>query len=109
MIGFLHAADAHHPARQAQNITSIADFIAARYGKSQAVAATGAGIAISARALYRAAAQGWRPRSRPFLNQDSDVSSIPYIGHIALIVTISSRVRGAVRHAPDDRHEHQHG
>src|SRR5436309_15150038 len=31
---------------KSQNITSIADFIAARYGKSQAVAATGAFIAI---------------------------------------------------------------
>ena len=31
---------------KAQNITSIADFIAARYGKSQAVAATVALIAI---------------------------------------------------------------
>ncbi|HAO39349.1 MAG TPA: hypothetical protein DCR53_02120, partial [Afipia sp.] len=30
---------------KSQNITSIADFIAARYGKSQAVAATAAGIA----------------------------------------------------------------
>ena len=31
---------------KSQNITSIADFIAARYGKSQAVAATVAGIAM---------------------------------------------------------------
>ena len=33
---------------KSQNITSIADFIAARYGKSQAVAATVAAIAITA-------------------------------------------------------------
>src|ERR1700679_3194901 len=37
---------------KSQNITSIADFIAARYGKSQAVAATVAAIAIVRSGLY---------------------------------------------------------
>ena len=47
MVGLVHAAvDAHRAACQDHNITSIADFIAARYGKSQAVAATVALIAI---------------------------------------------------------------
>ena len=55
---------------KAQNITSIADFIAARYGKSQAVAATVALIAIiGTDSLHRAAAQSGvvlaRARSSP--------------------------------------------
>ena len=44
---------------RAQNITSIADFLAARYGKSEAVAAVGGGDrGDRRRALYRLAAQG---------------------------------------------------
>jgi Na+/proline symporter len=46
----LSAADSHHPARQGEKITSIADFLGARYGKSFAVASIATLIAtLSAR------------------------------------------------------------
>jgi Na+/proline symporter len=50
---------------KAQNITSIADFIAARYGKSQAVAATVALIAIVRHHFLRSCLglATWRQRS----------------------------------------------
>ena len=46
---------------RAQNLTTVADFVSARYGKSQAAAAVAALIAlVGVRALRRAAAQGGR-------------------------------------------------
>jgi len=73
---------------KSQNITSIADFIAARYGKSQAVAATAAGIAIIGSVPYIALQlKAVASSLETILNQDQDVSSIPYIGDIAFIVT----------------------
>src|SRR6478609_1322656 len=75
---------------KSQNITSIADFIAARYGKSQAVAATAAGIAIIGSVPYIALQlKAVASSLEAILNQDQDVSSIPYIGDIAFIVTIT--------------------
>jgi len=51
---------------KSQNITSIADFIAARYGKSQAVAATVALIAIVGSVpTSRCSSRRWRPRWKP--------------------------------------------
>jgi Na+/proline symporter len=50
---------------KSQNITSIADFIAARYGKSQAVAATVALIAIIG-PRSRSSSRRCRRRSKPF-------------------------------------------
>ena len=52
---------------KSQNITSIADFIAARYGKSQAVAAT---VAMSSRSsdrspISRSSSRRWHPRWKP--------------------------------------------
>ena len=93
---------------KAQNITSIADFIAARYGKSQAVAATVALIAIvGIDPLHRAAAQSGvvlarhhpRPYRRPRPARRSRCSATS---------RCSSRcdggLRRAVRHAPHRRH-----
>ncbi|MDZ4367629.1 MAG: hybrid sensor histidine kinase/response regulator, partial [Afipia sp.] len=75
---------------KSQNITSIADFIAARYGKSQAVAATAAAIAIIGSVPYIALQlKAVASSLETILNQDQDVSSIPYIGDIAFIVTIT--------------------
>ncbi len=55
----LPAAQPHHPARQSEKITSIADFLGARYGKSFAVASIATLIAVvGADALHRAAAEG---------------------------------------------------
>jgi Na+/proline symporter/signal transduction histidine kinase len=59
---------------KAQNITSIADFIAARYGKSQAVAATVALIAI--------------------------VGTVPYIA--LQLKAVSSSLETIIAHAPSD-------
>src|SRR5450432_1411085 len=64
---------------KAQNITSIADFIAARYGKSQAVAATAACIAIIGSVPYIALQlKAVASSLETILNQDQDISSIPY-------------------------------
>lgn len=96
---------------KSQNITSIADFIAARYGKSQAVAATAAAIAIIGSVPYIALQlKAVASSLETILNQDQDVSSIPYIGDIALIVTITLAVFAVLfgtRQA--DATEHQHG
>src|SRR5690242_9659343 len=60
---------------KAQNITSIADFIAARYGKSQAVAATVALIAI--------------------------VGTVPYIA--LQLKAVSSSLETIIAHVPSDK------
>ena len=54
---------------KAQNITSIADFIAARYGKAEAVAATVALIAIIAAAIYAIRAYYKTPNGRKQIDQ----------------------------------------
>src|SRR5262249_57238594 len=70
---------------KSQNITSIADFIAARYGKSPAVAATVALIAIVgsvpsiALQLHAIASS-----LETILSEDKLFSQIPIIGDIAL-------------------------
>lgn len=96
---------------KAQNITSIADFIAARYGKSQAVAATAAAIAIIGSVPYIALQlKAVASSLETILNQDQDVSSIPYIGDIALIVTITLAVFAVLFGTRQtDATEHQHG
>src|SRR6201996_1666485 len=89
---------------KSQNITSIADFIGARYGKSQAVAATVALIALIG-SLHRAAAQGDgifagnHPERGPGVLQDSDPGR-----HRANGDPGDGGVRRAVRHPPDRRH-----
>ncbi len=96
---------------KSQNITSIADFIAARYGKSQAVAATAAAIAIIGSVPYIALQlKAVASSLETILNQDQDVSSIPYIGDIALIVTITLAVFAVLFGTRQtDATEHQHG
>jgi len=96
---------------KSQNITSIADFIAARYGKSQAVAATAAAIAIIGSVPYIALQlKAVASSLETILNQDSDVSRIPYIGDIALIVTITLAVFAVLFGTRQtDATEHQHG
>src|ERR1019366_370315 len=74
---------------KSQNITSIADFIAARYGKSQAVAATVALIAIIGSVPYIALQlKAMASSLETILSEDQAFSSIPIIGDIALIVTL---------------------
>src|ERR1700758_4290319 len=94
-----------------QNITSIADFIGARYGKSQAVAATVALIAIIGSVPYIALQlKAMASSLETILSEDEAFSSIPIIGDIALIVTLAMgafAVLFGTRQA--DATEHQHG
>ena len=70
---------------KSQNITSIADFIGARYGKSQAVAATVAMIAIIGSVPYIALQlKAMASSLETILIEDKTFSSIPIIGDIAL-------------------------
>ncbi len=96
---------------KAQNITSIADFIAARYGKSQAVAATAACIAIIGSVPYIALQlKAVASSLETILNQDQDISSIPYVGDIALLVTITLAMFAVLFGTRQtDATEHQHG
>src|SRR5579872_6239960 len=96
---------------KSQNITSIADFIAARYGKSQAVAATVAVIAIIGSVPYIALQlKAMSSSLETILSEDQAFSSIPIIGDIALVVTLAMAVFAVLfgtRQA--DATEHQHG
>ena len=96
---------------KSQNITSIADFIAARYGKSQAVAATVALIAIIGSVPYIALQlKAMASSLETILSEDKAFSSIPIIGDIALVVTLAMAVFAVLfgtRQA--DATEHQHG
>ena len=72
---------------KSQNITSIADFIAARYGKSQAVAATVALIAIIGSVPYIALQlKAVASSLETILGEDQVFSAIPVFGDIALLV-----------------------
>src|SRR5437773_418530 len=96
---------------KSRNITSIADFIAARYGKSQAVAATVAAIAIIGSVPYIALQlKAVASSLETILIEDQTFSSIPLIGDMALIVTLAMAafaVLFGTRQA--DATEHQHG
>src|SRR6266478_802644 len=96
---------------KSQNITSIADFIAARHGKSQAVAATVAAIAIVGSVPYIALQlKAVASSLETILIEDQAFSSIPLIGDMALIVTLAMAafaVLFGTRQA--DATEHQHG
>lgn len=96
---------------KSQNITSIADFIAARYGKSQAVAATAACIAIIGSVPYIALQlKAIASSLETILNTDQDISSLPYVGDIALLVTLALAgfaILFGTRQT--DATEHQHG
>ena len=96
---------------KSQNITSIADFIAARYGKSQAVAATVALIAIIGSVPYIALQlKAVASSLETILSEDEAFSHIPIIGDIALLATLamaSFAVLFGTRQT--DATEHQHG
>src|ERR1700754_140872 len=96
---------------KSQNITSIADFIAARYGKSQAVAATVALIAIVGSVPYIALQlKAMASSLETILSEDRLFSSIPIIGDIALMVTLAMAAFAVLFGTRQtDATEHQHG
>ena len=96
---------------KSQNITSIADFIAARYGKSQAVAATVAVIAIVGSVPYIALQlKAVASSLETILSEDKLFSSIPIIGDIALVVTLAMAAFAVLFGTRQtDATEHQHG
>ncbi|WP_181699892.1 PAS domain-containing hybrid sensor histidine kinase/response regulator [Chthonobacter albigriseus] len=98
---------------KAEHITSIADFIGARYGKSQAVAATVALIAVVATLPYIAlqlkAVSG---SMKALLNfeQGAALETVPIVGDLALLVALAMAtfaVLFGTRHI--DATEHQEG
>ena len=96
---------------KSQNITSIADFIAARYGKSQAVAATVALIAIVGSVPYIALQlKAVASSLETILSEDQAFSAIPIVGDIALVVTLTMAVFAVLFGARQtDATEHHHG
>ncbi|HEY8332510.1 MAG TPA: hybrid sensor histidine kinase/response regulator [Tardiphaga sp.] len=96
---------------KSQNITSIADFIAARYGKSQAVAATVAVIAIIGSVPYIALQlKAVASSLSTILGEDQAIESIPIVGDIALIVTLAMAVFAVLFGTRQtNATEHQHG
>src|SRR6202158_3742494 len=96
---------------KSQNITSIADFIAARYGKSQAVAATVAVIAIVGSVPYIALQlKAMASSLETILSADEAFSKIPIIGDIALMVTLAMAAFAVLFGTRQtDATEHQHG
>ena len=96
---------------KSQRITSIADFIAARYGKSQAVAATVALIAIVGSVPYIALQLKAAAASlETILSEDQAVSHVPIIGDIALMVTLAMATFAVLFGTrQSDATEHQHG
>src|SRR6476646_3566240 len=96
---------------KSQNITSIADFIGARYGKSQAVAATVAMIAIIGSVPYIALQlKAMSSSLETILSEDKAFTSIPIIGDIALVVMLAMAVFALpFGTRQTDATEHQHG
>src|SRR5689334_8570467 len=96
---------------KSQNITSIADFIGARYGKSQAVAATVALIAIIGSVPYIALQlKAVASSLQTILSEDAAISHVPIIGDIALMVTLAMAAFAVLFGARQaDATEHQHG
>src|ERR1700685_2058553 len=98
---------------KAQNITSIADFIAARYGKSQAVAATAALIAIVGMIPYIALqlkAVSASVETILAAGAAGNAVAPPVVGDIALFVALLMAAFGVLfgtRHT--DATEHQDG
>src|SRR5437879_4900725 len=96
---------------KSKNITSLADSIAARYGKSQAVAATVALIAIIGSVPYIALQlKAVASSLETILSEDQAFASIPIIGDIALVVTLAMAVFAVLFGTRQtDATEHQHG
>ncbi len=104
----IHLAKTH-------NITSVADFVGARYGKSQAVAAIAAGIAIIGSVPYialqlKAVASSLETILGDDQSIDMAISRIPLVGDIALVVTIAMALFAVLFGTRQtDATEHQHG
>ncbi|ABE38075.1 ATP-binding region, ATPase-like [Rhodopseudomonas palustris BisB5] len=96
---------------KSQNITSIADFIAARYGKSQRVAATVAIIAIIGSVPYIALQlKAVASSLQTILGEDHKIANIPIVGDIALIVAMAMALFAVLFGTRRTRAtEHQHG
>jgi Na+/proline symporter/signal transduction histidine kinase len=96
---------------KSQNITSIADFIAARYGKSQAVAATVALIAIIGSVPYIALQlKAVASSLETILIDERAIYTIPLVGDIALIATLAMAAFAVLFGTRQtDATEHQHG
>jgi Na+/proline symporter/signal transduction histidine kinase len=96
---------------KSQKITSIADFIAARYGKSQPVAVTVALIAIIGSVPYIALQlKAMSSSLETILSEDKAFSSIPIIGDIALVVTLAMAAFAILFGTRQtDATEHHHG
>src|SRR4051812_18003410 len=96
---------------KAHNITSIADFIGARYGKSQAVAATVALIAIIGSVPYIALQlKAVASSLETILSEDQAFSPIPIVGDVALMVTLTMAAFAVLFGTRQtDATEHQHG
>src|SRR3954451_261848 len=96
---------------KSQNITSIADFIAARYGKSQAVAVIVATIAVIGSVPYIALQlKAVASSLETILSEDEACSSIPVMGDIALIVPLAMSAFAVLFGTRQtDATEHQHG
>ncbi|MCK1361463.1 hybrid sensor histidine kinase/response regulator [Bradyrhizobium sp. 199] len=96
---------------KAHNITSIADFIGARYGKSQAVAATVALIAIIGSVPYIALQlKAVASSLETILSEDQAFSHIPIVGDMALMVTLTMAAFAVLFGTRQtDATEHQHG
>jgi Na+/proline symporter/signal transduction histidine kinase len=96
---------------KANNITSIADFIGARYGKSQAVAATVALIAIIGSVPYIALQlKAVASSLETILSEDQAFSHIPVLGDMALVVTLAMAAFAVLFGTrQSDATEHQHG
>jgi Na+/proline symporter/signal transduction histidine kinase len=96
---------------KSQNITSIADFIAARYGKSQAVAATVAVIAIIGSVPYIALQlKAVASSLETILGEDKAIAGVPIVGDMALVVTIAMALFAVLFGTRQtNATEHQHG
>ena len=94
-----------------QNITSIADFIAARYGKSQTVAATVAVIAIIGSVPYIALQlKALASSLETILGDDTVISKVPFVGDMALVVTCAMATFAVLFGTRQtNATEHQHG
>jgi Na+/proline symporter len=94
-----------------QNITSIADFIAARYGKSQAVAATVAVIAIIGSVPYIALQlKAVASSLETILGEDKAIAGVPIVGDMALVVTLAMAMFAVLFGTRQtNATEHQHG
>ncbi|MGX9391250.1 NahK/ErcS family hybrid sensor histidine kinase/response regulator [Nitrobacteraceae bacterium UC4446_H13] len=96
---------------KSQNITSTADFIAARYGKSQAVAATVAIIAIIGSVPYIALQlKAVGSSLETIMGEDHAITSVPIVGDIALLVMLAMATFAVLFGTrQSDATEHQHG